>query len=122
MNDADRWAEAVEVALRETTELIAHRVDTWWTHKYIIASNIAVLASLVLWIASLVPMTAQSKVVSLVISPFFLGMAGFWTIRGTTYLLSTTFEEEVVTYEEKKSQTLWPNERPCRLCSGKWRI
>ena len=37
LNDTDRWAEAVEVALRVTTEVIVHRVDTSWTHKYIIA-------------------------------------------------------------------------------------
>ena len=44
LDDADRWAEAVEVALQETTKVVEHLVETWWTHKCRIASVLLVLA------------------------------------------------------------------------------
>ena len=97
LTDANRWAEAVEAALRETSETNEHRVDTWRLHGYVITLFLAVQAFPVFWIANLVPMTVQTNVISLAVSFVSLGMACFWTVRGTSHLLSTFFKEGRVT-------------------------
>ena len=45
----------------------------------------------------MVPMAARNKDASLFISTFLLRMAVDWTVRGPTYLLTTSTEEEGVT-------------------------
>ena len=78
LRDAGRWTEAVEMALRETPEVIEYRVATWWTHKYTATSFLSAVAFVVGAMGrGGTPTTARNKVVSLVISTIFLGVAFF---------------------------------------------
>ena len=90
---SDRWLQAVENTLAETTRKVGKRVPSHWSHKaYVVLVSMA-FAYLLFMVPSYFEWTARNKTIAAAWAVALLGLASVWFFLGPTHWHAKKEEE-----------------------------